>query len=155
MGVSRHRGWAHTSSSQPVESPGTLWDFAVCCRSQLPGGEEEAAAQGQRVCPGAATEPGPLLGSLGCCPKGFGPCPRATAAAAGEPAAGEAGLAGGARGGGEGPFPLQVPAHASGVGVSRVSLGWGEPTKSGKGWAWDAHGLLGVLSVTLVPAGQH
>ena len=76
-----------------------IWDFGICCRSHFPGKEEEAAAQGQRICPDAATEPGPLLGSLGCCPKGFRPYPRATAEADGKPTAGEAGLAGSTGGG--------------------------------------------------------
>ena len=39
----------------------------------FPGEEEEAAAPGQRVCPGPATEPGPGLGSVGRHPMGFRP----------------------------------------------------------------------------------
>lgn len=48
-------------------------DLGVCCRTGLPGEEEEAAAPGQHVCPGPATEPGPGLGSVGCHPMGFRP----------------------------------------------------------------------------------
>lgn len=39
-------------------------DLGVCYQDGAPG-EEEAAAPGQRVCPGPATEPGPRLGSVG------------------------------------------------------------------------------------------
>lgn len=48
-------------------------DLGVWRRSGLPGEEEEAAAPGQRVCPGLATEPGPGLGSVCRCPEGFRP----------------------------------------------------------------------------------
>ena len=62
----------------------------VSCRWGLPGEEEEAAAQGQCVCPGPAAEPGPRLGSVGRGPEGFRPHPRATAEALGKPDTGEA-----------------------------------------------------------------
>ncbi|XP_037693909.1 transmembrane protein 44 isoform X2 [Choloepus didactylus] len=61
----------------------------VSCRSRLPGKEEEAAAQGQRICPGPAAEPGPRLDSLGLCPEGVGHHPGPAAEAAGKPAAGK------------------------------------------------------------------
>lgn len=101
-----HQGSVNISSSQTLKFPGTIWDLGVCCRSRLPGEEGEAATQSQCICLDSAAEPGPLLGSLGCCPEGFRPCPRATAAAAGKPAAGEAEPAGGAGGG---VFPSKIP----------------------------------------------
>lgn len=89
-----HQGWLDSWFSQAavhrVLDPRSLWHCGVCCRSGLPGEEEGAAAQGQRICSGPAAEPGARLGALGRRPKGFGPRPRAPAEAAGKPAAGEA-----------------------------------------------------------------
>lgn len=76
--------------SVELKIPGALWALGVCCRSGLPGEEEEAAAQGQPICPGPAAESGPWLGPLGRCPEGIRPHPRAAAEAPGKLSAGEA-----------------------------------------------------------------
>lgn len=125
-----------------LQIPGAIWDFGVCCSSGIPGEEEEAATQGQHICPGLAPEPGPRLGSLGHCPKGFRPHPRASAEAAGKFAAGKtepAGSQGGRHGGVQVPSLLTVPTNAPDVcmRVGCVLLGR-NLLKSRKGWVWDA-----------------
>lgn len=100
-----------TQLSVEFQILGALWDLGVCCRSGLPGEKEEAATQGQHICPGPAAEPGPRLGSVGRCPEGFRPHPRAAAEAAGKPSTGEVEpaqgdlTAGGEGGGNAGPSP--------------------------------------------------
>lgn len=130
-------------------------DLGVWRRSGLPGEEEEAAAPGQRVCPGLATEPGPGLGSVGRRPEGFRPRPRATAEAAGHPGAGEARPA---RAGGRG-YDVGECGSLPSTQSQLVSGGWGSGLrfagknhlKAGQGGPRVPGRLPRVLSASLFP----